>query len=246
VGEPPARLKAPHDSTRSITWREPRASSPCRCRAPRMPRLRPAAAGKRKKAKFQGDITLHLYSDAFCYDSGSESAGFGDGRLDGHHVSRRRFRRLSGRRPWLACRCDAAATWPVHRPADPYRRRRLLPQRRIVLCWTADATDVVRPQAHRRHAFLQRKRLCDIHSALRHADPATTTIAEIALQHGFLNLGRFSGYYRALFDEYPSETFGKRYPGRDRQRLAEPAATSSAALPASRPASSPRRDYARC
>ena len=94
--------------------------------------------------------------------------------------------------------------------------------------------------------FLQRKRLCDIHSALRHADPATTTIAEIALQHGFLNLGRFSGYYRALFDEYPSETFGKRYPGRDRQRLAEPAATSSAAPPASRPASSPRRDYARC
>jgi transcriptional regulator GlxA family with amidase domain len=92
--------------------------------------------------------------------------------------------------------------------------------------------------------FLQRKRLCDIHSALRHADPATT-IAEITLQHGFLNLGRFSGYYRALFDEYPSETFGKRYPGRDRQRLTEPVATSSAALPASRPASSPRRDYAR-
>jgi AraC family ethanolamine operon transcriptional activator len=72
--------------------------------------------------------------------------------------------------------------------------------------------------------FLQRKRLCDIHSALRDCDPATTTIGEIALQHGFLNLGRFSGYYRALFDEYPSETFGKRYPGRGRPRLAEPAA----------------------
>jgi AraC-like DNA-binding protein len=72
--------------------------------------------------------------------------------------------------------------------------------------------------------FLQRKRLCDIHSALRDCDPATTTIAEIALQHGFLNLGRFSGYYRALFDEYPSETFGKRYPGRGRPRLAEPTA----------------------
>ncbi|WP_065752799.1 helix-turn-helix domain-containing protein [Bradyrhizobium paxllaeri] len=93
--------------------------------------------------------------------------------------------------------------------------------------------------------FLQRKRLCDIHSALRDSDPATTTIAEIALQHGFLNLGRFSGYYRTLFDEYPSETFGKRYPGRSR-RLAEPAATSNAALPASRSASLPRRDYARC
>ncbi|MBA2401167.1 MAG: AraC family transcriptional regulator [Bradyrhizobium sp.] len=60
--------------------------------------------------------------------------------------------------------------------------------------------------------FLQRKRLCDIHSALRDCDPASTTIAEIALQHGFLNLGRFSGYYRALFDEYPSETFRKSYP----------------------------------
>jgi AraC-like DNA-binding protein len=88
--------------------------------------------------------------------------------------------------------------------------------------------------------FLQRKRLCGIHSALRHADPATTTIAEIALQHGFLNLGRFSGYYRALFDEYPSETFGKRYPGRGRQRPVEPAAISIAASPASRSISLPR------
>ena len=93
--------------------------------------------------------------------------------------------------------------------------------------------------------FLQRKRLCDIHSALRHADPATTTIAEIALQYGFLNLGRFSGYYRALFDEYPSETFGKRYPGRGRQRPAEPAATSSVASPASRSIASLHLNYAR-
>jgi AraC family ethanolamine operon transcriptional activator len=59
--------------------------------------------------------------------------------------------------------------------------------------------------------FLQRKRLCDIHSVLRAGNPATTSIAEVALQHGFLNVGRFSGYYRALFDEYPSETFGRTY-----------------------------------
>ena len=64
--------------------------------------------------------------------------------------------------------------------------------------------------------FLQRKRLCNIHSVLRTSDSATTTIAEIALQHGFLNLGRFSGYYRALFGEYPSETFGKSHPNQDR------------------------------
>lgn len=59
-------------------------------------------------------------------------------------------------------------------------------------------------------AFLQRRRLCDVHSAIRDSDPARTTIAEIALQHGFLNVGRFSGYYRSLFDEYPSQTFGRR------------------------------------
>ncbi len=58
-------------------------------------------------------------------------------------------------------------------------------------------------------AFLQRRRLCDVHSAILDGDPATTTIAEIALRHGFLNIGRFSGYYRALFDEYPSETLGR-------------------------------------
>jgi transcriptional regulator GlxA family with amidase domain len=56
-------------------------------------------------------------------------------------------------------------------------------------------------------AILRHRRLCSIHSALREGDPTGTTIAEIALQHGFLNLGRFSGYYRALFGEYPSETF---------------------------------------
>jgi AraC-like DNA-binding protein len=59
-------------------------------------------------------------------------------------------------------------------------------------------------------AFLKRRRLCDVHSAIREGDPTKTTIAEIALQHGFPNLGRFSSYYRSLFDEYPSETFGQR------------------------------------
>ena len=32
------------------------------------------------------------------------------------------------------------------------------------------------------------------------------------MDQGFLNLGRFSGYYHSLFDEYPSETLaGFRY-----------------------------------
>jgi AraC-like DNA-binding protein len=54
--------------------------------------------------------------------------------------------------------------------------------------------------------FLRRKRLCAIHSALRESNPATTTIGEVAMQHGFIELGRFAQYYRSLFGEYPSET----------------------------------------
>jgi AraC-like DNA-binding protein len=69
--------------------------------------------------------------------------------------------------------------------------------------------------------FLQRRRLCDVHSAIRDGDPATTTIAEVALHHGFLNLGRFSGYYRSLFGEYPSETLGRRHRGNPRNTSIE-------------------------
>ena len=54
--------------------------------------------------------------------------------------------------------------------------------------------------------FLRRKRLCAIHSALMANTTATATIGEIAMQHGFIELGRFSHYYRSLFGEYPSET----------------------------------------
>jgi AraC-like DNA-binding protein len=58
-------------------------------------------------------------------------------------------------------------------------------------------------------AFLRCRRLCCVHSVLRSSDPATTTIAEVAMNHGFVDLGRFSGYYHSLFDEYPSETLAK-------------------------------------
>ena len=58
--------------------------------------------------------------------------------------------------------------------------------------------------------FLRHKRLCAIHSALKDSSPDKTTVTEIALQQGFVELGRFSHYYRALFGEYPSETLGLR------------------------------------
>jgi AraC family ethanolamine operon transcriptional activator len=56
--------------------------------------------------------------------------------------------------------------------------------------------------------FLRQKRLCTIHSILRDSIPGTTTVATVAIQQGFYELGRFSQYYHAMFGEYPSETLG--------------------------------------
>jgi AraC-like DNA-binding protein len=58
--------------------------------------------------------------------------------------------------------------------------------------------------------YLRHKRLCAIHSVLRDSNPATTTVAQVAIRHGFIELGRFSHYYHSLFGEYPSETLGGR------------------------------------
>jgi AraC family ethanolamine operon transcriptional activator len=66
--------------------------------------------------------------------------------------------------------------------------------------------------------YLRHKRLCAIHSVLRDSNPATATVAQVAIQHGFIELGRFSHYYHSLFGEYPSETLGGRIP-RPRERI---------------------------
>jgi AraC-like DNA-binding protein len=55
-----------------------------------------------------------------------------------------------------------------------------------------------------RYILLQR--LNRTRSALRHADPSTTSVAEIARSHQFLELGRFAVTYRATFGESPSAT----------------------------------------
>lgn len=58
--------------------------------------------------------------------------------------------------------------------------------------------------------FLRHKRLCDIHSILRESDPTQTTVARVAIEHGFIELGRFAYYYYTLFGEHPSKTLGAR------------------------------------
>jgi transcriptional regulator GlxA family with amidase domain len=45
-----------------------------------------------------------------------------------------------------------------------------------------------------------------VRSALWRADPETASVAEIARNHHFLELGRFAVAYRAVFGEMPSST----------------------------------------
>lgn len=54
--------------------------------------------------------------------------------------------------------------------------------------------------------FLRKKRLCTVHSILRDSSPGETTISEVAMRQGFVELGRFSHDYRIMFGEYPSQT----------------------------------------
>jgi len=54
--------------------------------------------------------------------------------------------------------------------------------------------------------YLLLRRLSKVHWALRRADPSTASVAEIARNHRFLELGRFSVTYRTTFGESPSVT----------------------------------------
>ena len=56
--------------------------------------------------------------------------------------------------------------------------------------------------------FLRRMRLEAARTQLLAAE-AATTVTSVALANGFPHLARFAGYYRAAFDEYPSETLNR-------------------------------------
>jgi AraC-like DNA-binding protein len=56
---------------------------------------------------------------------------------------------------------------------------------------------------------LRRLRLSGARKALQGANGELTTVTEIAIQFGFVELGRFSVEYRKLFGESPSQTLSR-------------------------------------
>jgi AraC-like DNA-binding protein len=67
-------------------------------------------------------------------------------------------------------------------------------------------------------SYLRHKRLCAIHTVLTDSDAEAVTVGQIAIQHGFIELGRFSHYYHSLFGEYPSETLGGHHHHKSHRR----------------------------
>lgn len=59
--------------------------------------------------------------------------------------------------------------------------------------------------------YLRRARLARVHEALQHAEPEEGVTA-IAMNWGFVHMGRFSAEYRRAFGELPSETLGNYLP----------------------------------
>lgn len=57
--------------------------------------------------------------------------------------------------------------------------------------------------------YLKMVRLNAARRALRVADPRTATVAEIAMDHGFWHLGRFSAYYSEMFGKSPPTPCGR-------------------------------------
>jgi transcriptional regulator GlxA family with amidase domain len=64
-------------------------------------------------------------------------------------------------------------------------------------------------------AYLRKVRLRQAHRTLQMSDPSVTTVASIAYQWGFTNLGRFATAYAARYGEKPAITLRRMEFDRD-------------------------------
>jgi transcriptional regulator GlxA family with amidase domain len=55
-------------------------------------------------------------------------------------------------------------------------------------------------------AYIRKRRLEKVHEELLACDPSSASVSQIALQWGFVHLGRFSSQYFKHFNELPSDT----------------------------------------
>ncbi|MBX9699448.1 MAG: helix-turn-helix domain-containing protein, partial [Acetobacteraceae bacterium] len=58
-------------------------------------------------------------------------------------------------------------------------------------------------------AYLKRRRLMQVHAALKAGGPDTLLVKSAALSHGFWHLGNFAAAYREQFGQMPSETMAQ-------------------------------------
>ncbi|WP_079228026.1 AraC family transcriptional regulator [Pseudomonas putida] len=59
--------------------------------------------------------------------------------------------------------------------------------------------------------YVRQRKLERVHACLSDASCAVRSVTELAMDYGFLHLGRFSEVYRQRFGELPSETFRQRH-----------------------------------
>jgi AraC-like DNA-binding protein len=77
-----------------------------------------------------------------------------------------------------------------------------VPERTLRMC----CTEVLGMAPSR---YLRLHRLNMVHAVLRHANPATASVAGLARRYGFSELGRFAAAYREVFGEMPSSTLSR-------------------------------------
>jgi transcriptional regulator GlxA family with amidase domain len=73
-----------------------------------------------------------------------------------------------------------------------------------------NAFNAVRGMSPKR--FVIHDRLNEVRRALRDPHITNATVTNIATEHGFFELGRFAGRYKAVFGETPSETLRSHSP----------------------------------